>query len=67
MEPKRRQFRYPIINGRMEALLKVRKIGKVAGIVLPEKVLAHLRVQIGDSLEVETTSDGILLRALPMT
>ena len=49
----------------MEALLKVRKIGNGAGIILPEEFLAHLGVQIGDNLEVETTEDGILLRALP--
>ena len=51
----------------MEAFLKVRKIGNGAGIVLPEEFLAHLGVQIGDSLEVETTTDGILLRAVPRT
>jgi len=49
----------------MEALLKVRKIGNDAGIILPEEFLAHLGVQIGDSLEVETSTDGILLRAPP--
>jgi antitoxin component of MazEF toxin-antitoxin module len=48
----------------MEALLKVRKIGDGVGLILPEEVLAHLGVQIGDSLEVETTTHGILLRAL---
>ena len=51
----------------MEALLKVRTIGNGAGIILPEEVLAHLGVQIGDSLEVETTTDGILPRPLPGT
>jgi len=51
----------------MEALLKVRKIGKDAGIILPEEFLTHVGAQIGDSLEVETTTDCILLRALPRT
>jgi hypothetical protein len=51
-------------NCPMEALLKVRKIGDGVGLILPEELLAHLGVQIGDSLEVETTTHGILLRAL---
>lgn len=47
----------------MNAPLKITKIGNSAGIILPKDVLAHLDVQIGQTLSVVTTSRGIELSA----
>ena len=38
--------------------LKIRKIGKSLGVTLPEKALAHLKVQAGDTLVLTETPDG---------
>jgi putative addiction module antidote len=40
---------------------KVIKIGDGAGIILPKKLLAHLRVSVGDTLSAVVTADGIEL------
>jgi putative addiction module antidote len=40
---------------------KVIKIGDGAGIILPKKLLAHLRASVGDTLSVVVTADGIEL------
>jgi antitoxin component of MazEF toxin-antitoxin module len=47
----------------MIATLKIIKIGKSAGIVLPDEVLAKLNAGIGDELEVVLTPGGIEIRA----
>ena len=47
----------------MNATLKITKIGNSAGIVLPKDVLAHLNAQVGGSLSVVTTPNGIELSA----
>ncbi len=47
----------------MNSSVKVTTIGNSAGIVLPKKVLAKLRVDKGDILYITETSNGILLSA----
>lgn len=47
----------------MNAPLKITKIGNSAGIILPKDVLAHLNVQVGETLSVVTTPRGIELSA----
>ena len=53
-------FRY---NARMNATLKIKKIGNSAGIILPKEVLAHLDRTIGDEVAVVTTARGIEIAA----
>lgn len=55
-----REFSY---NTRMNAPLKVTKIGNSAGVILPKEVLARLRVGPGDVLYVTEAPDGIRLTA----
>ncbi len=43
------------------APLKITEIGNSVGVVLPQEVLNHLRVNKGDSLYVTETADGIQL------
>ena len=43
--------------------LKIRKIGNGVGVVLPTELIAHLGVQVGDSLVVTRTASGIELHA----
>lgn len=43
--------------------LKVQKIGNSAGVILPRELLAHLDVEVGQSLSVTRTANGIELRA----
>ena len=45
----------------MNRPLKITRIGNSAGIVLPKAILAHLEVEIGDTLDVVRTSHGIEL------
>lgn len=45
----------------MNASLKITKIGNSAGVILPKELLAHLNVQIGETLSVVTTPHGIEL------
>jgi len=47
----------------MNKTLKITKIGNSAGIVLPKEVLAHLDVEVGQTLSVVTTPRGIELSA----
>lgn len=48
-------------NVRMNATLKIKKIGNSAGIILPKEVLAHLNAEVGETLSVVTTPRGIEL------
>lgn len=50
-------------NLRMNAPLKITKIGNSAGIVLPKDVLARLRVGPGDTLYLTEAPDGVRLTA----
>lgn len=50
-------------NARMNASLKITKIGNSAGFVLPKELLAKLRAGVGDTLYVSETPDGILITA----
>ena len=53
---------YPLrYNFRMNTELKVRKIGNSAGVVLPKELLAHLDADIGETLSVTKTPNGIEL------
>lgn len=47
----------------MNAPLKVTKIGNSAGVILPKEVLAHLHVEIGETLSIVVTPRGIELSA----
>jgi putative addiction module antidote len=47
----------------MNTQLKIKKIGNSAGIILPKEMLARLRVDLGDSLYVSETADGVRLTA----
>ena len=51
-------FRY---NTRMNATLKITKIGNSAGIILPKEVLAQLGAEVGETLSVVATPRGIEL------
>ena len=50
-------------NPRMNAPLKITKIGNSVGIVLPKDLLARLRVGVGDTLYVTEAPDGIRITA----
>ncbi|NMN04119.1 putative addiction module antidote [Novosphingobium sp. SG919] len=50
-------------NVRMNASLKITKIGNSAGVVLPKELLAKLRAGVGDTLYVSETPDGIRITA----
>jgi putative addiction module antidote len=43
--------------------LKVQKIGNSAGVILPKELLAHLQVQVGETVSVIKTPNGVELRA----
>ena len=43
--------------------LKVRKIGNSLGVVLPKEVLAHLKVEEGDTMTLTEAQDGVRLTA----
>jgi putative addiction module antidote len=47
----------------MNTQLKIKKIGNSAGVILPKELLARLRVDLGDSLYVTETPDGVRLTA----
>jgi putative addiction module antidote len=49
-------------NARMNATLKITKIGNSAGVILPKELLAHLGAAVGETLSVVTTPNGIELR-----
>ena len=42
--------------------LKIQKIGNSAGVILPTELLAHLHVEVGQSVSVAKTPNGIELR-----
>ena len=50
-------------NTRMNAPLKVTKIGNSAGVILPKEILAKLRVGLGDQLYLTEGPDGVRLTA----
>lgn len=50
-------------NRRMNASLKITKIGNSAGVVLPKELLAKLRAGVGDTIYVSETPDGIRITA----
>lgn len=50
-------------NRRMNARLKITKIGNSAGVVLPKELLAKLRAGVGDTIYVSETPDGIRITA----
>jgi putative addiction module antidote len=43
------------------AKLKLTAVGTSTGLVIPKKMLTHMRVQLGDSLHVVETPEGYLL------
>lgn len=43
--------------------LKVRKFGNALGVVLPKKMLVHLRVGLGDTLHASDVPGGVRLTA----
>ncbi|HRZ38851.1 MAG TPA: AbrB/MazE/SpoVT family DNA-binding domain-containing protein [Candidatus Paceibacterota bacterium] len=45
----------------MTVKLKVRKIGNSLGVVLPKEVLAHLKVEEGDTMTLTEAQDGVRL------
>ncbi len=47
----------------MNLKLKITTIGNSVGVVLPRELLAHLRVEKGDSLYVTEVPEGIKLAA----
>lgn len=48
-------------NPRMNATLKITKIGNSAGVILPREVLAQLGAEVGGMLSVVATPRGIEL------
>lgn len=50
-------------NSRMNAPLKITKIGNSAGVILPKELLAHLNAATGDTLSVVLTPRGVELSA----
>ena len=50
-------------NTRMNAPLKIIRIGNSAGVILPKELLAHLDAQVGQELSVVVTPRGIELSA----
>ena len=46
---------------KIASTVKILTVGSSAGIVLTKEVLAHLKVQKGDSLYISDTPDGIKL------
>ena len=48
----------------MRTVLTIEKIGDSAGLVLPEELLAHLGAEVGDTLYVTETPDGLRLTAI---
>ena len=45
----------------MTAVLKIRRVGSSAGVILPKELLDHLRVRVGDELSVKTSQNGLEL------
>lgn len=47
----------------MTVELKLRKIGNSVGLVLPKEALAHLNVEVGDTVTLTEAQDGVRLTA----
>lgn len=45
----------------MAAVLKIRKVGTSAGVILPKDLLEQLNVKVGDELAVKASADGLEL------
>ncbi len=45
----------------MVAVLKIRKVGNSAAVILPKEELDRLHVGVGDELALERTDDGLQL------
>lgn len=45
----------------MAAVLKIRKVGSSAGVILPKDLLDRLKLEIGDELAVKASADGLEL------
>ena len=45
----------------MTAVLKIRKVGSSAGVILPKDLLDHLKLGIGDELSVRQSEEGLEL------
>lgn len=45
----------------MAAVVKIRKVGTSAGVILPKDLLDHLKLKIGDELAVTFSEDGLAL------
>ena len=45
----------------MKAVLKIRKVGTSAGVILPKALLEHLDLNVGDELAVKTSQHGLEL------
>jgi putative addiction module antidote len=43
--------------------LKIQRIGNSAGVILPKELLSHLHVEVGQTLSVTKTPNGLELRA----
>ena len=43
--------------------LEIKKIGNSTGLILPKELLAHLHVEVGESVSVTRTPNGIELRS----
>ena len=43
--------------------LKLRKVGNSVGLVLPKKLLTHLKAGEGDTLSLTETQDGVRMTA----
>ena len=50
----------------MGTLVKIVKVGEDAAVILPPHILEYFRVQLGDTLNLEQTNQGLRLsRPLP--
>jgi putative addiction module antidote len=47
----------------MNTVLKIKKIGNSAGVILPKELLARLRVAPGDQVYVTEAPDGLRITA----
>jgi putative addiction module antidote len=48
---------------RMNTILKIKKFGNSAGVILPKELLARLRVAPGDQVYVTEAPDGLRITA----
>lgn len=49
-------------NKRMNKALKLIRVGNSKGVILPKEVLDRLRLDLGDTLSMTDTAEGIELR-----